>query len=197
MRVVVIGATGTIGSAVTSALAPAHQVVRASRHGPVAVDIANPASIARLFDSVSEIDAIVCCAASVKSILLDALSEDDIAQALQVKLIGQVNLVCEALQHLRDGGSITLTTGTLPQPTLGNVLDALVNGALKSFVKAAAAEMPRGLRLNDVSPTRVKETLEKLGLDSAGAIPAADVARAYVVAIGGLLQGQTIVPTAL
>lgn len=195
MKIMVIGATGTIGTAVTNALESAHQVVRASRHGPVKVDMSDSASIAALFDSIVGIDAIVCCAAGVKSTPLASLSDDDIAQALQAKLIGQVHLVRQALRHLRDGGSITLTTGTLRQSTHAHTLDALVNGSLKGFVKAAATEMPRGLRVNDVSPTPVKETLEKSGRESAGAITARDVARAYVVAIEGMLQGQTIVPT--
>jgi NAD(P)-dependent dehydrogenase (short-subunit alcohol dehydrogenase family) len=197
MKIVVIGATGTIGSAVTSALEPTHMVVRASRHGPVQVDIGDPASIAALFDSVNDIDAIICCAAGVKPTPLVSLSDDDIALALQAKLIGQVNLVRHALRHLSGGGSVTLTAGAFAQPTHSRALDALVNAGVRCFVRAAAAEMPRSLRLNVVSPTCVKETLEQLGLDSYDALPARDVARAYVVAVEGMLQGQTIVPTAL
>lgn len=197
MKIAVIGATGTIGSAVTSALEPVHRVVRASRHGPVKVDMRDPASIAALFESVNDIDAIVCCAAGVEPIPLESSSDDDIALALQAKLIGQVNLVRQAMRHLRDGASVTLTAGAFAQPTCGRAIGALVNAGLRCFVRAAAAEMPRNLRVNVVNPTCVKETLEKLGLDSAGALPARDIARAYVVAVEGMLQGQTIVPTAL
>jgi NAD(P)-dependent dehydrogenase (short-subunit alcohol dehydrogenase family) len=197
MKIVVIGATGTIGTAVTNALESAHQIVRASRHGPDKVDMGDPPSIAALFESVNDIDAIVCCAASVKPTPLASLCDDDVALAIQAKLLGQVNLLRQALRHLRDGGSITLTAGAFVQPTYGRAICALVNAGVRCFVRAAAAEMPRSLRLNVVSPARVKETLEQLGLDSAGALPARDIARAYVVAVEGMLQGQTIVPTAL
>lgn len=197
MKIVVIGATGTIGTAVANALESAHQIVRASRHGPVKVDMCDSASVAALFESVHDIDAIVCCAASVKPTPLPSLCEGDVALALQAKLIGQVDLVRQALRHLRNGGSITLTAGAFVQPTYGRALGALVNAGVRCFVRAAAAEMPRSLRLNVVSPACVKETLEKLGLDSSDAMPARDVARAYVVAVEGMLQGQTIVPTAL
>ncbi len=196
-KIVVIGATGTIGSAVANALESTHRIVRASRHGPVKVDIGDPASIAALFESVSDIDAIVCCAASVKPVPLMSLSEGHIAHALEAKLTGQVNLVRGALRHLRDGGSVTLTAGTRARAMPGPGLDSLVNAGLRGFVKAVASEMPRGLRVNVVSSTWVRETLERLGLDSAGTIAARDVARAYVVAVEGMLQGQTIVPTAL
>ncbi|HEX7338673.1 MAG TPA: hypothetical protein VF271_01935 [Rhodanobacteraceae bacterium] len=72
------------------------------------VDIDDPASIAMFFDSASEIDAITCCAASVKSMSL-APFQRRYREALQAKLIGQVDLVYLALRHLRNGGSITLT----------------------------------------------------------------------------------------
>jgi uncharacterized protein YbjT (DUF2867 family) len=50
MKIIVIGATGTIGKAVADALATRHEVVRASRRGETRVDLTNPASIATLFD---------------------------------------------------------------------------------------------------------------------------------------------------
>ncbi|MFG1998170.1 hypothetical protein ACGFNU_03360 [Spirillospora sp. NPDC048911] len=39
MKIIVIGATGTIGSAVAGLLEKEHEVVRASRRGPVTVDL--------------------------------------------------------------------------------------------------------------------------------------------------------------
>ena len=50
---------------------------------------------------------------------------------------------------------------------------------LEGFVRAAALEMPRMLRINAVSPPRVKETLVKLGMDPSAGLPSAEVARAY------------------
>ncbi len=105
MRIVVVGATGTIGRAVADALAGQHEVLRASRQGPVRLDIDDPRSVAALFEQVKDVDALVSCAGSARFKPLDQLGDEDFAYSLQSKLIGQVNLVRAALRHLRDGGT--------------------------------------------------------------------------------------------
>jgi NAD(P)-dependent dehydrogenase (short-subunit alcohol dehydrogenase family) len=72
----------------------------------------------------------------------------------------------------------------------------VVNAGLEAFVRAAAAEMPRRLRVNVVSPGWVRESLVNLGMSNAGGTPASEVARAYVEAVEGNMQGQTIAPGA-
>jgi NAD(P)-dependent dehydrogenase (short-subunit alcohol dehydrogenase family) len=195
MKVVIIGAAGTIGAAVARALEAKHDVVRASRNGSVKVDMDDPDSIAALFAAVSGVDAVICCAASVKLAPLASLSADEFTLSLKGKLLGQVSLARHAMRHLRDGGSITLTSGKIPQMP-GSTAGALANAGLEAFVRAASFEMPRGLRINVVSPGWVKETLVKLGMDSIGGTAARDVARAYVEAVEGTMQGQTIAPKA-
>jgi NAD(P)-dependent dehydrogenase (short-subunit alcohol dehydrogenase family) len=61
-------------------------------------------------------------------------------------------------------------------------------------VTAAAVELPRGIRLNAVSPGWVRESLAELGLDPAGGTPARDVALAYVRAVEGSMQGRVLSP---
>ncbi|WP_067450777.1 short chain dehydrogenase [Actinomadura macra] len=192
MKIVVIGATGTIGTAVVGLLGKMHEVVQVSRKGPVRVDLADPASIDALFTTVRDINAVVCCAASVALAPLD--SDTDVAAGLQGKLLGQVHLVRQALNHLRDGGSITLTSGVFDRPMRGASFGALTNAGLEAFVRAAAIEMPRGLRVNVVSPGWVAETLDILGRDAADGTPAADVALAYAEAVEGSAQGRTLSP---
>jgi NAD(P)-dependent dehydrogenase (short-subunit alcohol dehydrogenase family) len=155
------------------------------------VDLADPPSIADLFATVDEADAVVCCAASAP---LTSLSDEDFVPSLRTKLLGQVEAARLGVEHLREEGSITLTSGRIPEATPGSAGGALVNAGLEAFVRAAAVEMPRGLRLNAVSPGWVRESLEKLGMDSSGGVPASDVARAYVEAIEGSMQGQVITP---
>ncbi|MFI0733477.1 short chain dehydrogenase [Streptomyces sp. NPDC021225] len=191
MKILVIGATGTIGGAVADALAERHEVVRASRRGPVRVDMADTASIDALFAGVGDdhLDAVVCCAASGGLTPLDAASDDRFWSGLDGKLIGQVTLVRRALAHVRDGGSVTLTSGRFTEPVPGSSLGYLVNAGLEAFVHAAATEMPRGIRLNAVSPGWVRETLVTLGMDPSTGTPAADVARVYVDAVEGDAHG--------
>lgn len=148
MKVLVIGATGTIGSAVVSALEASHQVVKASRTGPVRADLEDPPSLDALFREVPELDAVVCCAASGPLVDLESAADDEIAAAVRGKLLGQVALAQRAVRHLRDGGSITLTGGTFPAPLAGGSLGALVNTGLEGFVRNAADELPRRLRIN-------------------------------------------------
>lgn len=195
MKVLVIGATGTLGSAVSDALEGAsHQVVKASRNGPVRVDLEDPATLDGLFDEVPDLDAVVCCGASGPLVDLAAVTDAEFAAGVQGKLLGQVALARRALRRLRDGGSVTLTGGTFAAPLAGGSLGALVNAGLEGFVTNAAAELPRGLRINLVSPGWVAETLESLGMDPADGTPAAEVARAYVDAVAGTAQGVTVRP---
>ncbi len=193
MKIIVIGATGTIGKAVAEALTARHEVVRVSRSGPLKVDLEDAGSLARLFETVKDVDAVVCCAGSAAFKPLLQLTDSDFQIGLRSKLMGQVNLVRAAAQHLRDGGSITLTSGVLAhEPMPGGAAISLVNAALEGFVTGAAIELPRGLRVNVVSPPWITETLVALKMDPKGGIPAAACAKAYVAAVEGKEQGQTI-----
>ncbi|MGW5450099.1 short chain dehydrogenase [Streptomyces asiaticus] len=195
MKVLVIGATGTIGSAVAGALVEAsHQVVRASRKGLVRVDLEDPSSLDGLFSRVPDLDAMVCCAASGPLVDLESAADEEIAAGIRGKLLGQVALTQRCVRHLRDGGSITLTGGTFSAPLAGGSLGALINSGLEGFVRNAADELPRGLRINLISPGWIKETLESMGADGTGGSPVSEVARAYVEAVEGSVQGQTIRP---
>jgi NAD(P)-dependent dehydrogenase (short-subunit alcohol dehydrogenase family) len=193
MRVVVVGATGTIGKAVADALAAKHEVVRASRHGPVKVDLEDAGSLARLFQEVKDVDALVCCAGSAAFKPLAQLTDADFQLGLRNKLMGQVNLARAALAALRDRGSVTLTSGVLSrEPMPGGAAISLVNAALEGFVRGAALEAPRGIRVNVVSPPWITETLQALKMDPAIGIPAAACAKAYLAAVEGKHQGETL-----
>ena len=58
MKIVVVGAAGTIGTAVTAALeANKHEVIRASRQLAPRIDISDPQSIRRFFAEVKDLGA--------------------------------------------------------------------------------------------------------------------------------------------
>ncbi|MGD8278694.1 MAG: short chain dehydrogenase [Gemmatimonadota bacterium] len=194
MRVLLVGASGTIGSAIAAALEPRHEVIRASRHaGDHRVDITDRSSIEALFAATGAVHAVVSAAGAVRFGPLSRLSDDDFEFGLRSKLMGQANLVRTGMDHVLDGGSITLTTGLVArQPFPGGAMASMMNGALEAFVRAAALEMPRGIRVNVVAPPWVKETLERLGREPTGGLAAADVATAYVEAVEGTRNGAFI-----
>jgi NAD(P)-dependent dehydrogenase (short-subunit alcohol dehydrogenase family) len=194
MRVIVVGATGTIGKAVAKLLTVDHTVVKvASKSGDFRADITSKDSLQKLFIEVGAFDALVCAAGVARFAPLDELSDEDFQLGLNSKLMGQVNLVRVALNHISDNGSITLTSGVLSQqPMPGSSSISMINAGIEGFVRAAALEMPRGIRINAVSPPWVKETLEALGMDTSIGIPAEKVARAYQSSITGARSGIVI-----
>lgn len=196
MKVVVIGASGVVGSAVAEELAArGHEVVGASRRGPVVVDVAEPESVEALFATVTDVGAVVCCAANAPTADLVTAGDAEFTAGLAGKLLGQVRLARTALHHVRDGGSVTLTGGFFTEPLPGGSFGALVNAGLAAFVEAAAPELPRGLRLNLVAPGWVRESLEAFGWDPAQGVPAADVARVYADLVEGDAQGEVVAVT--
>lgn len=194
MKVVVIGATGTIGRAVADALAEKHEVVRVSRtEGDHTADIEDAASLAALFGATGPVDAVVCCAGRASFKPLEQFAEPDFHLGLNSKLMGQVNLVRIGLKHVRDGGSFTLTSGVLAwEPMPGGAAISPVNAAVEAFARAAALELPRGVRVNVVSPPWVSETLQSMGRDPAHGMPAAQLARVYLSAVEGTQNGATL-----
>ena len=194
VKVVVIGASGTIGKPVADALEErSHEVVRTSRKSGIRVDIEDASSVRALFEQVRDLDAVVCCAGGAGWGPLSKLSDDDFALSLRYKLMGQVNVVRVARERLKDNGSITITSGVLAtKPMPGSAAVSLVNAGLEGFVRAAALDMPRGIRVNVVSPPWVTETLRARKMDEAGGTPAAAVAKAYVSSVEGRGNGEVI-----
>ena len=194
MNILVIGATGTIGRAVVEALG-GHDVIGVTRSTSPSVDITKSATIAALFQSVGPVDHVVCCAGGGAWKPLADLTDEDFAASLGYKLMGQVNVIRHALRSVRDRGSITVTSGVLarsPMPGRGAI--SLVNAGLEGFVRAAANEAPRGIRVNVVSPPWVTETLTARKMDTSIGLPAATVAKAYVASVNGTQTGATIEP---
>jgi NAD(P)-dependent dehydrogenase (short-subunit alcohol dehydrogenase family) len=197
MRILVVGATGTIGRAVVTALSAGNEIISASlRKTTIKVDIADPSSIRQMYRSLGKLDAVVCAAGQAKFAPLAQLSDADFHFCLDNKLMGQVNVVRFGFEQVEDGGSFTLTTGILAQtPMPGSAAISLVNAGLEGFVRAAALEAPRNIRVNAVSPPWVTETLQALKMDIPHGLPAAVVARAYVRSVTGTDTGSTLQPS--
>jgi NAD(P)-dependent dehydrogenase (short-subunit alcohol dehydrogenase family) len=196
MRILVVGASGTIGRAVVTALQPRHEVSGVTRHSrPLSVDVTQRSSIEALFREAGPLDAVVATVGEARFAPLPELDDAAFAFSLENKLMGQVNLVRVGLARVRDGGVFVLTSGVLSRaPTKGGAAFSLVNAGLEGFARAAALEAPRGIRVNVVSPPWVTDTLRALGMDpSQGKTPEA-VARAYVQAVEGDANGAVLEP---
>ncbi len=187
MKVLLIGATGTIGRAVADRLSAKHEVIRVGHaDGDYQVDLGSKASITSLFDQVGSVDAVISTAGLANFAPLNDLDDAAFELALTNKLMGQINLVRVGRDHVNDGSSFTLTAGILArQPIPGSVAISMANGALESFARAAALELDRNKRVNVVSPAFVKETMEMMGMDPTPGISAADTAKAYEAAVEG------------
>lgn len=163
MKILIIGAAGTIGSRIKEHFEDQHQVLTAGRNsGSYQVDLEDSNSIQQLLENTGALDAIVCTAGEAKWAPFEALSEEDYYIGIKSKLMGQVNLVRIGRKYLNPGGSITLSTGILaddPVPMTASA--AMVNGALHSYVKAAVLEIKEDIRLNVVSLGMVEDAYEK------------------------------------
>lgn len=192
MKVLLVGAAGTIGQAVAQNLQARHELVTAGRHsGQHRVDLAQPDSVAALLDKVGKVDAIVCAAGNLHFGPLAEMTAEQFKLGLQDKLLGQVQLALVGQHYLSDGGSITLTSGVLAIEPIRNGANATaVNAAIEGFVAAAAIELPRGLRINAVAPTLLTESVPSYGPFFPGfeTVPAQRAGLAYQRSVEG---GQT------
>lgn len=194
MRVILVGASGTIGKAVDAELGARHEIVRVNRSGgDFRVDIADATSIEKLYADIGKFDALVCTSGKVHFGALDAFTQAQFQLGIGNKLMGQVNLVQLGLRHINDGGSFTLTSGLLnDDPIRQGVSAAMVNGALEGFVHGAAIELPRGVRINLVSPTVIEESMPVYAPFFRGVKPvlAAEAALGYAKSVEGAQTGR-------
>jgi NAD(P)-dependent dehydrogenase (short-subunit alcohol dehydrogenase family) len=194
MKVIVIGATGTIGSAVVEELGRRHEIVGVgTRSGRYRADITDIGQVRAMFAQVGKVDAVVVAAGALHVGPFDELTPEHFHVGLGGKLMGQVNVALAAREYLNDGGSITLTSGIdTDHPIRGAVAASTANAAVVGFVRGAAIELPRGLRINVVSPTVLEESMPVFGPLFIGFEPVAGkrVALAYARSVDGAQTGQ-------
>jgi NAD(P)-dependent dehydrogenase (short-subunit alcohol dehydrogenase family) len=194
MKILVVGASGTIGSAVVKELGPRHEIIKVGKKsGDLTCDITDSTSIRQMFDKVGAFDALVSAAGRAHFAPFEEMKEEVFYVGLKDKLMGQVNLVLIGRDYINEKGSFTLTSGILAyDPIRCAVSISMVNGALDAFVRAAAIELPRGLRINAVCPTLLTESLPKMASYFRGfeTVAASRVALAYSKSVEGLQTGQ-------
>jgi NAD(P)-dependent dehydrogenase (short-subunit alcohol dehydrogenase family) len=197
MRIIVIGAAGDVGTAICAELGQRHDLIRVGRtSGDIHADIAERASIRAMYARTGMVDAVVSAAGDVHFGPLTELTQDQFMRGLTHKVMGQVNVVLEGFAHVADGGSFTLTSGVLDRdPIRTGASAATANGALGGFVTAAAIEMPRGQRINVVSPGLLQASFARYGSWFPGHEPVSSqsVGRAYARSVEGSGTGRVII----
>jgi len=195
MKILLVGASGTLGRAVAAELGARHDIVTAGRSsGGVRMDLADASSIDSALATIGMVDAIVSAAGHVAFAPMLEMTDAQWQLGLHEKLMGQVRLALLGVPHLRDGGSITLVTGVLStEPIRLGASAALVNGALEAFVRSAALELPRSLRINAVSPGVLAESMDAYAPFFRGFEPvtAARAALGFARSVEGADTGRT------
>lgn len=197
LRIAVIGASGDIGRTVTADLGVRHDIITVGRtSGDVIADLTDRASIEAMYAAIGPLDAVVCTAGNVHFGPLPDFTGDQMMFGLTHKLMAQVNLVLAGLDAVADNGSFTLTSGILNRdPVRAGIGAATANGALDAFVFAGAIEMPRGIRINGVSPGLLDVSASRYGAFFPGHIPVSSerVAAAYRKSVEGAQTGQVFI----
>jgi NAD(P)-dependent dehydrogenase (short-subunit alcohol dehydrogenase family) len=194
VKILLIGASGTLGTFVTKELAPRHEIIAAGKtDGRFQVDTSNEASVRKLFQAVGNVDAIVVTAGAVHWGPLSEMTADQFKLGLLDKLMGQVNVTMIGQHFLNDAGSITLTSGSISHdPYFGGASFSTVNAAVDGFVRGASVELDHGRRINSVSPNVLKESWDIYGPGVPGVdpVPGEKVALAYRKSVEGRQTGQ-------
>ena len=194
MKIIVIGANGTLGKAVVKELSKRHEIIRVGKKsGDIICDITSESQIRSMYKQVGNFDAVAVTAGDVHFEEMAQMTPEKYAVGLQSKLMGQVNLVLIGTQMIQSGGSFTLISGVLSRdPIKSGSSASMVNGAVNAFIKAAAIELPRQIRINVVSPTIVVESMDVYGSDFRGfePVPVSRVGLAFSKSVEGFQTGQ-------
>ncbi len=197
MKIILIGAKGDIGKAAYSELSSRHEIISVGRNsGDVHADISNRDSIVSMYKKIGLVDAVVSTAGNVHFGPLNEFTEDQFMIGLKDKVMGQINLVLEGLNYVNDSGSFTLTSGVLDRdPIRLGASAATANGAIGGFVIGAAIEMPRGIRINVVSPGLLDVSESRYGSYFPGheRVCSERVGLAYSKSVEGFSTGKVII----
>ena len=197
MKIIIVGATGAVGRTVVEALSGRHEVIRVGRtSGDVRMDIEDIDSIRTMYTQVGNVDAVVSAVGQVHFGPVHEMTSEQFMTGINKKVLPQVNLVLEGFNYVNDGGSFTVTSGvTNRDPIRGGSCAAAANGALDGFVTGAAVDMPRGIRINAVSPEVLEACREAYEGFFPGHVHVSNeaVGLAYSEAVEGCLSGQIII----
>jgi NAD(P)-dependent dehydrogenase (short-subunit alcohol dehydrogenase family) len=196
MRILAVGGEGVVGKAAISDLRKRHDITTAGRNsGAIKVDVMDEASVEAMFKQAGLVDAVVVTTGHGHFGPVADMTPAMFRKGVDDKLMGQINVVLIGLRHVKDGGSITITSGVTNRDFIRKGANAAsMNGALDDFVRGAAIEMPRGIRINVVSPGLLEESAAKYDGFFPGHMPvsSARVGIAFTKCVEGAINGQVV-----
>ncbi|HEY5820496.1 MAG TPA: SDR family NAD(P)-dependent oxidoreductase [Propionibacteriaceae bacterium] len=179
-HLLVVGATGGLGSAICRELARSGaRLTLAGRAadrlaalttelgdsvvGTVDADLADPAAPTRLAAVADEqpIDGLVLAAGVVAFGPLTELDDDDLDQLFLVNVLGPIRVIRDLLPRLASGAVVvSLSAVVAENPTAGMAAYSATKAALTGFDRAIALELRRaGVRVLDVRPPHTETGL--------------------------------------
>ena len=191
MKIIIVGASGRIGREVDKALSNGHDIVRVGAHsGDVQCDYTVSESVSGMFEKIGEFDSLISVIGGDSVFKPFAeLNDEDYRYGYERKFLGQIRFLKLGESFVRDNGSFIFTSGFLSQyPNPFSIATGPLNAAIDTYVTNAASLLPRGIRINVVSPAPIVEP----GQEGKGVVTAAETAKLYVEAVEGNITGKVL-----
>ncbi|HAS6249636.1 TPA: SDR family oxidoreductase [Vibrio vulnificus] len=205
---VVLGGTSGIGAELAKQLKSEHTIVHvASRQ--TGIDISDEKSVYHYFETIGAFDHLIVTAGSYAP--AGKVVDVEITQAkyaFDTKFWGAVLAAKHGARYLKQGGSITLTSGMLSRKVVANTyVKAAINAAIEATTKVLAKELAP-IRVNAISPGLTKtEAYKGMNADDRDAMyqrtqshlpvgkvgEASDIAMAYLFAIQNSYMTGTVI----
>jgi NAD(P)-dependent dehydrogenase (short-subunit alcohol dehydrogenase family) len=197
MKIILVGASGAVGQSVIQGLGDRHEIIQVGRSsGDIQIDIEDLDSVRQMYQQTGKVDAVVSTVGHGHFGPVAEMSADQFMKGINHKVLPEVNLVLEGIAYMNDGGSFTLTSGVLNRdPIKGGSCAAAANGAIDGFAIGAAVDMPRGIRINAVSPGLLQVSVDRYDGFFPGheAVSSERVGLAFCKSIEGVVTGQVII----
>jgi len=197
MKIIVVGANGAVGQTAVNAFGNRHEIIAVGRtSGDIQIDIEDQESVRSMYKQVGKVDAVVSAVGHGHFGAIAEMSSEQFMKGINHKVLPQINLVLAGIEHMNDGGSFTLTSGVLNRdPIRGGACAAAANGAIDGFIAGAAVDMPRGIRINVVSPALLQVSVDRYDGFFPGheAVSSERVGLAFCKSVEGAITGQVIV----
>jgi NAD(P)-dependent dehydrogenase (short-subunit alcohol dehydrogenase family) len=191
MKIIIVGASGRIGREVDKALSNGHDIVRVGAHsGDVQCDYTVSESVSGMFEKIGEFDSLISVIGGDSVFKqFSELNDEDFRYGYDRKFLGQIRFLKLGENFVRDNGSFVFTSGFLSQyPNPFSIATGPLNAAIDTYVTNVASLLPRGIRLNVVSPAPIVEP----GQEAEGLVTAAETAKLYVEAVEGNFTGKVL-----